>query len=131
MKRNLFCLTLFFVLLYGCGNSLKEMETTYSIKMTGSDKMKISGHYSFVGIEGIPKPIYIETIVPIEYQGRGIAAVCVVRKTTDAGTLKVEILKDGKVVSASETTQPFGVVSLGKIPDTNSIINKILGAILG
>jgi hypothetical protein len=75
--------------------------------------------------------VEVNAVVPVEYQGKGVAAVCLFRKTTAEGALKVEILKDGKVLSISETTQPFGVVSLGKIPDTNSIINKIIGIILG
>lgn len=124
-------MTLVIMLLGGCGDGLKGMEGSYTIKVTGSEKLKFSGHYSFIGTGGIPKPINIEAVAPAEYKGNGVAAVCVFRKTTAEGTLKVEILKDDKVVSTSETTQPFGVISLGKVPDTNSIINKILGAVLG
>lgn len=131
MKNILLCLTVTLLLLYGCTNSLKEMESSYTIRITGSANLKVSGHYSFVGAGTIPKPVNIEAVVPVEYKGKGIAAVCVFRKTTADGTLKVEILKEEKVVSSSETTQPFGMVSLGKIPDTDSIINKMSRAILG
>jgi hypothetical protein len=121
MKKILLCLTLALMLLYGCGNSLKEMETSYTVKVTGSENLKVSGHYSFVSTGGIPKPVQVEAVVPIEDQGKGVAAVCVFRKMTAEGILKVDILKDDKVVSTSETAHPFGFVSLGKIPDTNSI----------
>jgi hypothetical protein len=131
MKIILVCFTLAFLLLNGCGESINKMETSYTVKVSGSEKLKFSGHYSFVGTKRIPTPVQVEAVVPAEYQGNGVAAVCLFRKTTVDGTLKVEILKDGKVVSTSETAQPFGVVSLGKIPDTNSIINKVLTAILG
>jgi hypothetical protein len=131
MKKILLCLTLALMLLSGCGDNLKEMESSYTVKITGSEYLKISGHYSFVGIWGIPKPVNVESVVPVEFKGKGIAAVCVFRKTTAEGTLKVEILKDGKIVSSSEITQPFGIISLGKVPYTDSLINKILGVILG
>ena len=125
------CLTLVCLLLYGCADGLKDMETSYTVKVTGSEKMKFSGNYSFAGLTGVPNPVHVDAVVPMEYSGRGVAAGCVFRKTTAEGTLKVEILKDGKVASSMETTQPFGVITLGKAPDTNSIINKILGMILG
>ncbi len=131
MKKILLCLTLALMLLSGCGDNLKEMESSYTVKITGSQSLKFSGHYSFVGIGGIPKPVNVESVVPVEFTGKGMAAVCVFRKTAAEGTLKVEILKNGKIVSASETTQPFGLISLGKIPDTDSLINKILSVILG
>jgi len=131
MKKKWLCLTIVCILLYGCSQGLKEMETSYTIKVTGSEKLKFSGHYSFVGTAGMPKPTNVEEVVPVEYNGKGVAAVCVFRKTTAEGALKVEILKDEKVVSSSETAQPFGVITLGKIPDTNSIINKIIGIIMG
>ncbi|NTW07795.1 MAG: hypothetical protein HGB33_04355 [Syntrophaceae bacterium] len=131
--KKISLLGLFFLLMLfiGCSESIKEMETPYTIKITGSENQKFSGHYSFVDTKGIPKPIHVDAVVPMEYKGKGIAAVSVFRKTTAEGTLKVEILKDEKVVSSLETNQPFGVISLGKIPDTDSIINKILGIILG
>lgn len=131
MKKILLYLTAVLILFYGCGDKAKEVETSYTIKVTGTENLKVSGHYSFVGLAGVPKPVNIEGAVPLEYKGKGVAAVCVFRKKTADGTLKVEILKDEKVAAMSETTQPFGIVSLGKIPDTNSIINKILGMILG
>lgn len=131
MKKMLLCVTMILILIIGCGERLNKMETSYTVKVTGSEKLKFSGHYSFVGVTGVPHPINVEAVVPAEYKGRGVAAICVFRKTTSEGTLKVEILKDEKVESASETAQPFGVISLGKIPDANSIINKILAVILG
>lgn len=131
MKKMLLCLTMALLLLYGCENSLKEMESSYTVKVTGSENLKVSGHYSFVGMGEIPKQVQVEAVVPVEYKGKGVAAVCIFRKMTTGGTLKVEILKEEKVVSTSETTQPFGIVSLGKIPDTDSIINKMSRAILG
>jgi len=122
---------LVFMICVGCADSLKDMEASYSVKVTGSEQLKFSGHYTFAGTTSLQKPVHVDGIVPAEYNGRGIAAACVVRKTSGQGKLKVEILKDGKVISEAETEQPFGIISLGKMPDANSIINKILGMILG
>jgi hypothetical protein len=131
-KTLLICLILFCVLLCGCADRLKDMESSYTVKITGTEKLKFSGYYYFVSTTGgVPKPIHVEAAVPVEYKGNGVAAVCVFHKNTAEGALKVEILKDGKVESSSETTQPMGVITLGKIPDRNSIINKIIGIILG
>ena len=133
MKKTLFiCLILFCMLLYGCADGLKDMEASYTVKITGTEKLKFSGYYYFISTAGgVPKPIHVEAVIPAEYKGKGMAAVCVFRKNTAEGALKVEILKDGKVESTSETTQPMGVITLGKVPDRNSIINKIIGIILG
>lgn len=131
MKNYWICAILICIILCGCSDGLKDVEASYTVKVTGSEKLKFSGHYSFVGMGGIPKPVRVDAVVPLEYKGKGIAVACVFRKTTPDGTLKVEILKDGKAVSTSETEQPFGVISLGKVAEANSIINKILGMILG
>ncbi|MCX5857621.1 MAG: hypothetical protein NTZ57_06900 [Deltaproteobacteria bacterium] len=131
MKKILLCLVMALILFSGCGDSIKVMESPFTIKVTGSDKLKFSGHYSFAGTGGLPKPVNVEGTVPAEYKGNGLAALCMIRKTTVEGSLKVEIFKDDKVVSTSETTQPYGIISLGKIPETKSIINQVLGKILG
>jgi hypothetical protein len=130
MKRIWLCLVLVCIAFYGCTDRLQDMETCYTVKVTGSEKLKFNGHYSFAGAGGVSKPVSVEGVVPAEYRGKGVAAVCVFRKTTAEGMLKVEILSDGKTISASETEQPFGIVSLGKVPDTNSVISRILGMIL-
>ena len=131
MKKICMCLAFICLFIYGCTDGLKGMESSYTIKVTGTEKLEFSGYYSFVGTTGVPKPVNVKMVVPAEYKGKEVAAVCVFRKPTAEGTLKVEISKDGKVESSSETTQPMGVITLGKIPDTNSIINKILEIILG
>ena len=131
MKKYWFGLIMVCMILYGCADGLKDMEASYTVKVTGTGQMKFSGHYTFASTTGLQKPAYVEGIVPAEYKGKGIAAVCVFRKTTAEGTLKVSILKDDKIISEAETAEPFGIISQGKAPDANSIINRILGIILG
>lgn len=132
MKRSkLFFILIIIVLLFGCSEGLKGVESDYTIKVTGADQLPFSGHYTIAGTGAMPKPVQVTGKAPAEFTGKGLAAACVIRKTTAEGTLKVEILHGKEVVSTAETASPFGIITLGKIPDTNSIINQILGKILG
>jgi hypothetical protein len=131
MKRSILYFLLAALFLYGCGDGLKSMESDYTIKISGADQLPFSGHYTIAGMGALPKPIQITGNGSVEYTGKGLAAACVIRKTTSEGTLKVEILRGKDVVSTSETAAPFGVITLGKIPDTTSIINQLIGKILG
>lgn len=131
MKRFILCCLLGIIFLFGCGEGLKGMESDYTIKISGSDKLQFSGHYTIAGTGAIPKPVEVKGGVPLEYKGKGMAAACVFRKTTADGTMKVEIMKGQEIVSSSETAAPFGIITLGKIPDGQSIINQLIGKILG
>jgi hypothetical protein len=126
------CTTLLaFMLITGCGDGLRGFESEYTIKVTGSDKTAFSGHYSFPGPDKVPQPVQVTGATPAEYKGKGIAAACYFRKTDATGTLKVEIVKDGKIVASSETAAPYGIITLKQIPDQDSILNQILKNVLG
>jgi len=133
MKRTILYFLSGIIFLLGCSGSegLKGVESDYTIKVTGSEQVQFSGHYTIAGMGAMPKPVQVSGKAPMEYAGKGLAAACVIRKTTVEGTLKVDILKDKDVVSTTETSAPYGIITLGKIPDTNSIINQILGKIFG
>ena len=131
MKRSKLYFILIIILLFGCSEGLKGVESDYTIKVTGGEQLPFSGHYTIAGTGAMPKPVQITGKAPAEYTGKGLAAACVIRKTTVEGTLKVEILHGKEVVSTAETAAPYGIITLGKIPGTNSIINQILGKILG
>jgi len=131
MKRSILYFLLGIIFLFGCSEGLKGVESDYTIKVSGSDKLQFSGHYTIAGTGSIPMPVQVKGTVPMEYKGKGVAAACVVRKTSAEGTMKVEILKGQAVVSSMETAAPYGIITLGKMPDKDSIINQILGKILG
>jgi hypothetical protein len=131
MKRSVLYFLLGIIFLLGCSEGLKGVESDYTIKVTGSDQLQVSGHYTIAGTGSMPRPVQVKGAVPMEYKGNGIAAACVFRKTSAEGTLKVEILKGQAVVSSMETAAPYGIITLGKMPDKDSIINQILGKILG
>ena len=131
MKRSIIYVLLGIIFLFGCSEGLKGVESDYTIKVTGSDQLQFSGHYTIANTGQIPKPVQVKGAVPAEYKDKGVAAACVFRKTSAEGTLKVEILKGQAVVSSMETATPYGIITLGKMPDKDSIINQLLGKILG
>ena len=119
------------ILFSGCGLSLNSIESDYTIKISGTVGTKFKGNYSIPGSGSIGIPTNVEGVIPFEYKGRGVSALCMFRKTEAVmGTLKVEIFKDKTIVAASETAAPLGVVTIGKTIDQNSIINTVIGKLL-
>ncbi len=132
MKRWLFIASMVMFILWGCGDTFKGMESDLTISVTGTPGLKVSGHYAIVATGEVPKPQNVEGTVPVEYQGKGLTALCLFRKTTAEGTLKVEITRSDKVIAASETQAPMGFMSLTTPPpEAESLIGQILNKILG
>ncbi len=124
-----FVACLCFLALANCG-LLKDTNSDFIIRVSGTEGLRFSGHYSLVGTKELPEPVHAHAIIPGEYKGKGVTALCSFRKLTEKGTLKVEILKDGKMVSESETSVPYGFVSLkAPMPEKNTIIAQIMGKI--
>ena len=131
MKRFLLC-AVAVMMLYSCGDSLKEIESDFMLKVTGTESTKFSGHYSFMEAGATPAPKNVSGTTPAEYSGRGVMAVCLFRKVAAEGTLKVQILKNGEKIVESDTSSPFGVVSLRTpLPDRSSMIGLLLSRLLG
>ena len=94
--------------------------------------MKFNGHYSFVAAGTTSVPPKRGGDRPIKYQGKGVLALFLFRKTTIEGSLKVEILKGEKVLVEGEAVVPYGVISLKTpIPGTDNIIIQILKRFMG
>ena len=118
-------------LLTGC-DLLNNANSDFTIKLSGTEGLKFSGHYSIVGTKTLPEPINTHGVIPREYKGRGAIVLCSFRKLTEKGSLKVEILKDGKLISESETSIPYGFVSLKTpIPEKNTIIAQVMRRVFG
>jgi len=129
--KKIFLIAAFLVILIGCGDTFKGVESDFEIQVTGTNGTEISGYYAFVSTEKVPKPQNIKGSVPVQYRGKGVSALCLFRKTSSDGTLKVEIIKGGKVVSASETKSPMGVISLATPPPkVESFIGQVLNKFL-
>ena len=118
--------------LWGCAEVLKAVESDFTIKVSGTKDLKFNGHYSFVATGSTPIPQNVVGTVPTEYQGKGVMALGLFRKTMLEGSLKVEILKGEKVVAEGESAVPYGVVSLKTpVPGTDNIIIQILKKFMG
>jgi len=131
MKKALliFYACMFFV--SGCGFS-QGAGSDFTIKITGTEGLIFSGHYAIVVGDSLPAPINVRGTTSAEYKGKGVIAVCFFRKLTETGSLKVEIVKDGKVVSESVTNTPYGFVSMKTpLPESNTIIAQLLKKFLG
>jgi hypothetical protein len=131
-KNLLLFLLIGIITLVGCVQVYKAVESDFIIKVSGTKDLKFSGHYSFVAAGSTPVPQNVEGTIPSEYQGKGVLALCLFRKTTIEGSLKVEILKGEKVLVEGETAVPYGVVSLKTpVPGTDNIIMQILKKFMG
>lgn len=130
MKKLLFVFIISIPLLSGCGEGLRQLESDYILKVTGTPGINFNGGFTFPGASGSVKPAHVEGRVPAEYKGRGITAICVFRKADAKGILKVEIIKDKAVVDSSETSEPFGVITMGKAPNRDGILNLLIDGIL-
>jgi hypothetical protein len=118
-------------LLCSCG-LMKENEYDFTIKVSGSPGLNFSGHYSILGTGAQPEPVTVSGAVPFVYKGKGIMAIAFFRSLTQNGSLKVEILKEGVVVSQSETIIPYGYVYMKTpLPEKEAVIGRLLGGIFG
>jgi hypothetical protein len=130
-SRHCYIACLCLVFLTGCGLS-KDTNSHFTIRVSGTEGLKFSGHYSIVGTKALPEPVHAHAEAPGEYKGKGVMALCSFRKLTEMGSLKVEILRDGKVISEAVTSAPFGYVSLKTPrPEKNTIIAQIMGKVFG
>jgi hypothetical protein len=119
-------------LLFGCSLGLKDLESNFTIKISGTTGLKFKGHYAIGATVSNPNLQNVEGTVPAQYQGKGVMALCLFRKTSPAGSLKVEILKDEKAVAQGASLVPYGIVSLKTpIPGTDNLFIQILKRFLG
>lgn len=97
--------------------------TVYTIKVTGTDGLPFQGNYSNVTAVSSDVKQSMNTVsvneqvsgtIPAQYTLPG-GVTGYFRKNTDSesGTLKVQILKSGEVISEAYTTVPQGWVALG------------------
>jgi hypothetical protein len=86
-------------------------EPKFTIKVSGTSGLEFSGHYMTVTAGRISTSKIVEGKVPDQFFVSGNIVSCTVQKKTERGILSIQIIKDGKVVSASETTVAYGAVS--------------------
>lgn len=108
MKKLFLWVLLGAFILVGCG----QTESKFTIKVSGTSGLKFSGSYMTVRAGGASTSKSVEGTVPAEYNLRGIIVSCTFQKQSEKGNLRVDIFKDGTGVSQSETSAPYGVVSV-------------------
>lgn len=107
--KKLFLLVLVVIfMLVGCTDLVKS---NFTIRVSGTTALKFSGSYMTVTAGGSSTSKSVEGTVPAEYNVSGSIVSCSFQKQSEGGNLKVEIIKGGKVVSESETSAAYGVVS--------------------
>lgn len=77
-----------------------------------SPNVRFSGNYMVITSNGGSASRSVDGRTPAEYTVKGNIVSCVFQKTGEKGSLKVEVLKGGKVVNSSHTTAAYGVVSV-------------------
>ena len=85
----------------------------FTIRVSGTSGLDFSGSYSAMkaGISSSSETVY--GVVPTQYWANGAAVSAAFQKQSESGTLKVQILKGGKVVKEEQTIAAYGVVSVG------------------
>ena len=109
MLLAVFIIALLAITLSGCAGI---GDSDFKIRVTGSDGLIFSGSYLITTSAGNSVSKSVDGIVPAEYVVRGNIVSVAFQKRYEGGILKVEILKNDKVVSQSETSAAYGVVSV-------------------
>jgi hypothetical protein len=120
------------LIVIGCSDGLRGLESDFTIKVGGTEGLKFKGHFAISTTVSNPDLQNVSGTVPAQYQGKGLMALCLFRKTVPAGSLKVEIFKNEKVLTQGETLLPYGFVSLKTpIPGSDSLILQFLKRFFG
>ena len=90
-------------------NSL--FSSDFTIKLSGSPGLKYSGSYMVVTAGGNSTSKTVDGSVPDQFNVSGTLVSTTFQKQGESGNLRVEIIKGGNVVSESETSAAYGVVS--------------------
>ena len=109
MKRLILLIAVLSLVVGGCAGI---GDSDFTIKVSGTSGLKFSGNYMVVTSGGGSTSKSVDGTVPAQYTIRGNIVSCVFQKQSEYGTLRVEIVKGGKIVSQSETLAAYGVVSV-------------------
>lgn len=113
MKVRLTILCLFLlapVLLLSCGYSARNSD--FTIQLSGTQGLSFSGSYMVMTSNGQTASHSVNGTIPTFYSVSGTIVSCAFQKQTTWGTLHVAIFKNGQLVIESETTSPYGMVTV-------------------
>jgi hypothetical protein len=97
------------VLILGCG---MPSESTFTIKIHGSDNMTFSGNYMIVTSDGKSISRSVEGMVPDIYEIKGHIVSCSFQKRSKQGNLTILIVKNDQLINHATTDAAYGVVTL-------------------
>lgn len=103
------CVGIFIWIIAGVGNSPLGM-SSYTVNVSGTPGLNFSGSYMVVA-SGKSESRSVDGVVPQSYQLKGNIVSVSFQKKSQGGVLEVKILKDGRVVSASDTSAAYGIVT--------------------
>ncbi|MBA7486609.1 hypothetical protein ES707_22170 [subsurface metagenome] len=96
------------ILITGCTGT----DSNFTIKVSGTTGLRFSGSYLTIKADGENISKSVDGVVPSEYRTKGAIVSCMFQKQEVAGHLIVEILKEGKTISQSDTTAEYGCVTI-------------------
>ena len=84
----------------------------FTISVSGTPGTEFSGKYTTFGFTGESKPQTVKGVIPASYLVSGRHASCTFEKNSGAGTIKVEIIKNGRAVAFKESSEPNAIVTV-------------------
>jgi len=97
--------------LFTCSGEDSINGSEFGINITGTAGIFFTGNYMVIN-NGQLVTKNVKGTVPIIYNVSGDAVSCTFQKESGDGTLKVQIIKGGKIIKESETTDASGTVSI-------------------
>jgi hypothetical protein len=86
-------------------------ESDFTVQVTGTPGQTFSDNYMTVTAKGSSTSKSVSGTVPASHYVKGTIVSSVFQKQSESGHLKVEICEGGEVISESETTVAYGIVS--------------------
>ena len=87
-------------------------ESQFTIKVTGTDGLAFNGSYMTMFSDGSSKSQTIEGKIPTQYAVECKIVSACFQKQTIKGLLRIDILKDNEVISWSEASAEYGIVTV-------------------
>jgi hypothetical protein len=116
-KTVLYIMASMVLLLSSCmSEPAGSTKAAYTMKITGTEGLGFTANIGRASnIKGLAGR-RIKDTVPAEYAMSGDIVGGVFRKNEKEGILKVQIVKDGKILTQSETSAPRGILIVEALP---------------
>ena len=108
MRKLIIAIALLIILLVSC----KPEDSTFLIKVSGTEGLFFSGSYMTTTVNGQVTSKSVEGIIPAQYSVKGMMVSATFQKDAEDGYLKVEIFKDGEIIADEHTIADYGLVSI-------------------